>query len=147
MWKAFRSLFAKAAESPNAKGVAIVALVAGQRDRELLERLAGEQHWAIHFRDNCGEAWDLLRERGIPIAICDRDLPGTEWRDVLHLLGSSPGHFVYTILMSQVADDYLWNEVIRRGGYDLLAKPLREQAVLRAVRLGWSYCNSSSVNK
>ena len=47
------------------------------------------------------------------------------------------------MLISPVADDYLWNEVLSNGGYDVLAKPLRQQDVLRAVKFAWSYLNST----
>jgi FixJ family two-component response regulator len=45
------------------------------------------------------------------------------------------------LLISTVADDNLWNEVVLNGGYDVLRKPLREADLLRAVKLAWSYWN------
>jgi len=41
-------------------------------------------------------------------------------------------------------DDYLWNEVVRRGGYDVLSKPLREEDLMRAIKLAWAYWNSAA---
>jgi len=123
-------------------GITIVALVAGERDREVLSHLAVEHQWVLHFVDTCGEAWDALNKSKAPIVLCDRELPATEWREVIHMMVSS-AHQAYAILVSKVADDYLWNEVIRRGGHDLLATPLREEDVLRAIRLAWSYWSSS----
>jgi hypothetical protein len=41
--------------------------------------------------------------------------------------------------MSRVVDEYLWNETVRRGGYDVVSKPLREEDLIRVVRLAWSY--------
>jgi FixJ family two-component response regulator len=130
-----------AAQGP-ASGIRIVALVADQGDRELLSRLAAEHQWVLHFAGSSGEAWDALNQSKAPIVLCDRELPAAEWRDVIHMMVSS-AHQVYAILVSKVADDYLWNEVIRRGGHDLLTTPLREEDVLRAIRLAWSYWNSS----
>jgi FixJ family two-component response regulator len=43
-----------------------------------------------------------------------------------------------------VVDTYLWNEVVRTGGFDVLSKPLREDDVVRAVRLAFSYWNSGT---
>lgn len=122
--------------------IGIVALVAGTEDRELLSRLAAEHQWSLSFADTCGEAWNALSDRKAPIVLCDRDLPATDWRDVIQMMVSCP-HQACAILVSKVADDYLWNEVIRRGGHDLLSKPLREEDVLRAIRLAWSYWRSS----
>jgi len=47
------------------------------------------------------------------------------------------------MLISRVADDNLWNEVVCNGGYDVLRKPLRQPDVLRAVKFAWSYWNSA----
>ena len=52
-------------------------------------------------------------------------------------LSSSGGACI--VLISTVVDAYLWNEVVRNGGYEVLAKPLREEDVAKAVRLAWSY--------
>jgi len=123
-------------------GIRIVAVLANVEEREVLSRIAAEQQWIVRFTDTCGEAWTALNESKAPIVLCDRDLPGTEWRDVIRMMVSSP-HRAYTILVSRVADDYLWNEVIRLGGHDLLATPFHEEDVLRAIRLAWSYWNSS----
>ena len=43
------------------------------------------------------------------------------------------------MLVSRVMDGYLWNEVVCNGGYDVLAKPLREDEVCRVVKLARSY--------
>jgi DNA-binding response OmpR family regulator len=155
MWRHLRTLFAKGREffsevAPEDSGprgetslrIRIVALLASDRDCQLLSRMATERGWAVYFAGTCGQAWDLLRQEKASIVLCDRDFPGTEWRDVIQLMSSAP-QSVYVVLLSRVADDYLWNEVIRRGGYDLLPTPLREEEVLRAIRLGWSYWNSS----
>jgi DNA-binding NtrC family response regulator len=122
--------------------IRIVALLASVEDREVLARLSEPHNWTVLSASSCGEAWDLLNRYKAPIVICDREFPGAEWRDVIQMM-SSATHLVYAILVSKVADDYLWSEVIRHGGYDLLAAPLREESLLRAVRLASSYWRSS----
>jgi len=57
---------------------------------------------------------------------------------------SSSRHRPCVLLVSRVVDDYLWNEVVRRGGYDVLSKPLREEEVARAIKLAWAYWNSAA---
>lgn len=122
--------------------IRMVALLASVEDRAVLDRLAAHHNWTVLSAASCGEAWDLLNRYKVPIVICDREFPGTEWRDVIQMM-SSAQHLVYAILVSKVADDYLWSEVIRHGGYDLLAAPLRDENLLRAVRLAWAYWRSS----
>ena len=48
------------------------------------------------------------------------------------------------MLVSKVIDDYLWNELVSNGGYEVLRKPLREDQVSRAVRMAWSYWSSAA---
>src|SRR6266567_2400862 len=141
MWRVIHSIFVAcrcllSREGPESVGgsllgtapsggaqVTVVALIANEPDRELLSHLAAEHQWTVYFAHTCGEAWDVLNEHRVPIVLCDRELPGAEWRDVIHMMVAST-HPVYAILVSKVADGYLWNEVIRRGGHDLLVTPL-----------------------
>ena len=124
----------------------LVALVMGEQDRALLSHLAAEHGWAIHFAHTCGEAWDALNQLKAPIILCERDVPDSDWRGVIRKMVSAP-HLVCAILISSVTDDYLWTEVISRGGHDVLATPLREENVLRAIRLAWMYWNSAMKSK
>jgi DNA-binding response OmpR family regulator len=122
--------------------ITIVALLAEESDRELLSRLAFEQQWTLHWATACGDCWNLVRQTRAQIVLCDRGLVGAPWREVLQMIASARQP-VYAVLVSKVADDYLWNEVIRWGGHDLLTAPLRKEEVLRAIRFGWSFRNSS----
>src|SRR5260370_7062147 len=69
--------------------VTVVALIASERDRELLSHLAAEHQWMVYFARTCGEAWDILNEHSVPIVLSDRGLQGTEWRHVIHIMVSS----------------------------------------------------------
>jgi DNA-binding NtrC family response regulator len=120
----------------------IVALIVGEHDRALLTKVAVPRGIDVRFTDSCSEAWTIANQLEAPVILCDRDLPGTEWRDVMQILASAHQH-PSVILTSRVVDDYLWQEVIRNGGYDVLPKPLREDEVVRSVRLAWSYWSSA----
>jgi len=78
-----------------------------------------------------------------PVILCDRDLPETNWREAVRSLAALP-HRPVVILLSKVADEYLWNEVFRIGGFDILARPLRTEEVRRAVGLALSYWRSEA---
>jgi FixJ family two-component response regulator len=43
------------------------------------------------------------------------------------------------ILISALADDHLWEAVVRCGGCDALAKPLQAQAVERVIQRALAY--------
>jgi CheY-like chemotaxis protein len=151
MWKAIHSLLKGRKGSQGHQqdqpanplsSVAVVALILGEQDRALLTNIAIPRGIDVRFTDSCSEAWTLANQLEAPVILCDRDLPGTEWRDVMHILASAPQR-PSIILTSKVVDDYLWQEVIRNGGYDVLPKPLREEDVVRSVRLAWSYWSSA----
>ena len=121
----------------------VIGLVTGDEDRRLLASVCSRNQWNLLFADTCEEARIALHRLKAPVLLCDRDLPGRGWRETVEDLASSP-HPASIILVSEVVDAYLWNEVVRTGGYDVLSKPLREDDVIRTVRLAWSYWNSAT---
>ena len=122
--------------------ITVIGLAFTDKDRAVLAEVCSRRQWNVLFADTCDQARAALDQVKAPVILCDRDLPGGEWRDVVQALASFP-HRACVILISRVVDDYLWNEVVQRGGYDVLLKPLREEDVVRAVRLAWSYWNTA----
>ena len=123
--------------------LAVIGLVTSDEDRQLLARICSRNSWHLLFADTREEARTALDKSKAPVILCDRDLPGKGWRETVEDLASSPQR-ACVILVSGVVDTYLWDEVVRTGGYDVLSKPLREDEVVRAVRLAWSYWNSAT---
>ncbi len=121
----------------------VIALIRGARDRDLLESIAARDHLDIHFADTCDEAWSAANRLKSPVVLCDREVPGIEWPDAVRILASAVPH-PCVILASPVADDYLWKEIVARGGYDVLATPLRDVDAARAIKLAVSYWKNTS---
>jgi len=147
MWLAIGSLLARVKRmfhgvppSPGSARVRIVGLLADARDRELLTAAAGRHQWDVTLAGTYPEARQLLEKIRAPVVLCDRDLLDQDWGSMVRGLAEC-SHRACILLVSKVADDYLWNEVIRRGGCDILYKPLHEDEVVRAVKLAWSYWN------
>jgi DNA-binding NtrC family response regulator len=122
--------------------ITIVALVVSNHDREVLARISTHEPVDIHFAESHVDAWEAMNRLNSPVVLYDRDWPNAEWRTTVQALASSP-HHCCVILASRVADDYLWQELIRCGGYDLLAKPFRADDVARALKLAVSYWKSA----
>jgi FixJ family two-component response regulator len=146
MWHAIQSLFSNVSTLVEGKkaaqgSIAVAALVMDERDRASLSTLEVQDQWHLRFEDN--HSWNALSKLESPIIIWDRDLSSEDWRQVVHMLASLPQK-PCVLLLSRVVDDYLWNEVVRVGGYDVLSKPLKEMEVLRVVRLAWSYWTSTA---
>ena len=125
--------------------MSIVALVSSDEDRTLMAAICHRHQWNVHFATTCGEAAETARRLKAPVILCDRDLPGLQWRDVVQVLATS-SHGACVILLSKVLDDYLRDEVGIQGGFDVLSKPLREDDVIRAIKLAWSYWNSMTAS-
>ncbi len=49
-----------------------------------------------------------------------------------------------SLLASKVMDGYLWNEVVRNGGYDVLRKPLVLHPKFRGPCVAWWYWNRAN---
>jgi CheY-like chemotaxis protein len=110
----------------------ILALSIFLQDRILLERLGRQYNWELHFTNSPPEAFDWVSQSQFEIILCDRNQPGYPWREVVDRLAkSSPRSCI--LLISPVNDDYLWSDVLQWGGYDVLRRPLRAEAVLHLV--------------
>ena len=151
MWQAIRSFFwrkgsAAPAEAPHADSrrsrVTIVSVLLEDQDRSLIAEVCYQNQWDVFFAKTCTEARQVSEQIKPHVILLDRDLADGDWRNSLSACAASSAG-ACTMLISRVADDYLWNEVVCNGGYDVLPKPLREQDVLRAVKFAWNYWNST----
>ena len=125
-------------ETPNR--IRVLAITNDDRDKRALAAFSVRNRWDLILTSACEEALEIVKKGGAAVILYDRDLPGLDWRDALRLLAdATPACPV--ILTSPVNDGYLWGEVIRRGGYDVLAKPLEEDQTVRFVNLAWSLWN------
>jgi DNA-binding NtrC family response regulator len=159
MWRALHSFLADAPKRVGTDGrqaristkgaghgapgrITIVALVVNDYDRNVLRGISDREPIEIHFAESRVDAWDALNRLNSPLILYDRDWPDAEWRTTVQTFAASPQRSC-VILASRVADDNLWQELIRCGGYDLLAKPFRTDDVARALKLALSYWSSA----
>ncbi len=122
-------------------GITILSVPGTEPDRQLLDEISRRNHWNISFASSSGEAREWLKRTKPQIILIDRDIDGADWRYAVSSLAAESGG-ACVLLISRVIDDYLWNEVVTNGGYDVLRKPLSENEVMRNVRLAWSYWTS-----
>jgi len=101
-------------------------------DRFFLEQLGEQHHWDLWFTESPGDGFKLAARGHFDLILCDRDQPGYPWREVMdRLVSSAPRSCI--LLLSAVNEDYLWGDVLQRGGYNVLLRPLREKAVLCSI--------------
>lgn len=70
------------------------------------------------------------------VVLTESLLPDGAWRDILALTAATCPD-AQVIVMSRVADDSLWAEVLTCGAFDLLAKPLEQSEVIRVGTSAW----------
>ena len=144
LWQTVSAFFARVIpfRLTQPPGVPVVALLVDEQDRSVMMSVSSHQPLDVHFAESCVSARAVANRLTAPVIFIDRDWPGTDWRTDVESLAASP-HRACVILVSRVADVYLWQELVRRGGYDVLTKPLRANNVARVVKLALSYWASS----
>jgi DNA-binding response OmpR family regulator len=102
-------------------------------DRTLLAALFRQQNWAFSSVETLQEARAFLHHTTVPLVISERDLPQGCWKDLLLESQGLPGAPLL-VVVSRLADDCLWSEVLHFGGYDVLVKPFYPVEALRVFR-------------
>ena len=119
---------------PAASGVVrLIGILHGAADQESLRQIASQFGWNVLITEVFADGMALIEHQSIPIVICDRELTGMDWKQSLARIAScSPCTCI--LLASRVADPYLWDEVIRHHGYDIVRKPFDAEELRRIVR-------------
>lgn len=113
--------------------VRMLGIIHKADDQARLRQISAECAWTVLITDSFDNAMALLEDQPVPIVIYDRDFPGANWKDRLAKIASlSPNPCI--LLASSVMDPYLWDEVIRHHGYDIVHKPFDGDELRRVVR-------------
>lgn len=120
------------------ESVKLVAITEKSDDSVALRQIASDYRWRILIVGSSDAAITALNEQPTPLVICDRELASEDWREVLAKIAALP-QAVCVLLASRVVDDYLWRQVIRHHGYDVISKPFRPEELRRAVTFAWSW--------
>ena len=118
----------------------LLAMISRGPDAAALSEILRGSGWALSVAENLEDAAALLTAEPACIVLLDRDLPQVDWRQAVRRLANGQSR---VILASFVADDYLWEEVIHCGGYDVLAKPFREDEVIHMIQFAWAALTKS----
>lgn len=103
-----------------------------QQDRPLLYEVFSRLKWRLFEARERRRALDYLERNDTQVVIAESELPGWDWKQVLHDLR----RFLpqpQLIVASRTADDYLWAEVLNVGGFDVLPQPLERDELERVV--------------
>jgi DNA-binding NtrC family response regulator len=141
-----------ATETVLARPVSLLSVSPAEEDHVSLEHILARPQWADYTDEKwmlqraatLGAAMTALHESRIPILICERDLPGGTWIDLLERSSTLPAA-PHLIVSSRLADERLWGEALNLGAYDVLAKPFEADEVIRIVSLAWLHWRELNV--
>jgi DNA-binding NtrC family response regulator len=116
-----------------------------EEDHEILSALFKHNSWTLHRADSVKSVSTLLKETAASVVISERDLTVGDWTRVLTVVRRLP-RAPLLIVISRVADNYLWAEALNLGAYDVLAKPLNQTEAARVLTSAWIRRRASAIS-
>ena len=116
----------------------ILAVIADAATRRSLEMVVGQWQWDVEFVYRVEDAVRRQREELAPVVICEASGVG-DWR---RLVGES---LPLVVVISHLADDALWQEVLQAGGYDVLRIPLEGRELGKVLEVAGSHWRHRAV--
>lgn len=120
------------------KQISILLTSAQRDDARNLQTVLDGTLWSVIEAENRTEAVRRLKEKEVSIVLCDRDFGDAPWQQTMQeLIAARRG--VCVILLSGVADQYLWDEVVRLGGFDVLTRPFQREQVISLLMFAYTH--------
>lgn len=118
-----------------------VSLLVITRDPEFcakIREIASVWKWTIREAPEAtpSAVAGFSKPASILIIIYDSDSVAGDWKAALTRIRLWEGE-PCVLLASQVSDQYLWDEVVRCGGYDVIAKSIGSEQQMRILRFAW----------
>ncbi len=126
--------------------ITALALLPTHEDRLSLTAIFHRWGWRLDLREGLADSRVLLKELETGVVISACDLPDGNWKEVLQEMQrkSAP---LPMIVVSRLADERLWAEVLNLGGYDVLPTPFDTNEVLHSVTLAWQHSLSKGIRR
>ena len=130
---------------PAAQRITVLSVSPAEEDHIRLKEILSSPKRTIHSnltftmiaRKTISEAKSILGQGRISIVLCEHDLAPGSWKELLDSAEGLPAP-PPVIVASRIADERMWAEVLNLGGYDVLARPLSGEEVIRSVTSAWS---------
>ena len=125
-----------------AAGFTVLAISPEADDHSSVAQLCSHSGWRFLSAQSGRQALNTIRSNRVAVAICERDLPDGNWRVVFDELERFPTAPL-VIVVSRLADDALWAEVLNVGGYDVLLKPFEPKELIWSVTSAYRHWESN----
>ena len=121
--------------------IPLLIVTSRAKDVEELASILSETPWTLTDASPLEDPSIALKGAAVPILLFDRDAAGASWQTAMNrMIKSRRGACV--VLLSSVADQYLWDEVVHQGGFDLLTRPFRKEQVLSTLTFAYAHCRT-----
>ena len=104
-------------------------------DHRSFRAIFRRSNWTLLTASTIAESLRLLHDADVSVVLCERELPDGTWKDLLESIATATTFSPRVIVTSADADNYLWSEVLKRGGFDVLLKPVEPQELFRVASL------------
>jgi len=117
-------------------GLEVVVVSPLESEAVPLRRVLGHPQSLVTWFQTCRAALTFLREHPVGVVVSHTQLADGCWKDLLGALSrfTPPPNL---IVLSRLADEGLWAEVLNLGGYDVLLTPFEREEALRVCQGAW----------
>ena len=129
-----RNRTSEVAEAPEGKNTLRLLLVT--RDDDLccsVQNAAARCGWQMRRARSVEQNMPVLDEFRAPLVIYDWNPEEGDWRFGVDCLTARPDH-PCVLLASPVVDQYLWAELVRHGGFEIIPRSANMDELIRIVR-------------
>jgi DNA-binding response OmpR family regulator len=126
----------------------VVAIIGSPEDRETISDYALTSGWELKLLETIDQALSVAGSQTVALVIVDRDLSEHDWRSSVQRLAKVRTN-PCVLLASSVVDPYLFQELVKQGGFDVVSKPIQRNELARLGRLAlayWKNQHTSTVN-
>ena len=124
---------------PQLNTINALAILPCKDDRLALGEIFRYSRWRWHLSDSLDDARYLLNKAHIGVVLTECRLPDGGWKDVLRETRPQDVAAPPVIVVSRLADERLWAEVLNLHGYDVLATPFHAGEVLGSTSSAWRH--------
>ena len=110
----------------------VLAVSLSRADHDVLAALFERLPWKLTIAATLAEGIRYAMSERVRVVICEREWPGGNWQMLFDKIRELT-HPPRLIVVSKVADESLWAEVLNLGGYDVLPTPFVADEVHRVV--------------
>jgi FixJ family two-component response regulator len=127
--------------SRHADQLEIVAILGDAIDRRTMQEFGAGSTWKVNIAGCLDDGARAAANGTTAVVILDRELAeqrGHDWREAVHAFAHGSSN-PCVLLVSAVIDGYLFEEVVKQGGFDVISRPLAWDEVRRLSSLAVAY--------